>query len=82
MAAVLLTVIFFENGGSIDRAFWLFVKSMPACVVGLLIYKAVVKHEFKKPASWPEWIFLYIIGLLIGGPLVALVTALYGKLFP
>jgi hypothetical protein len=81
VAAVLLTAIFVEQGGSIDGAFLLLVKSIPACAIGLFIYKKMVKHEFRKPASWPEWIFLYIIGMLIGGPLLALVSLMFEKLF-
>ena len=78
--AVVLTAIFVETGGGTERGFWLFLKSLPACAVGLVIYKLMVKHEFQTPKSWPEWIVLYVIGLFIGVPLVALVVFLYGQI--
>jgi len=79
--AVSLTAIFVEQGGSIEGGFWLFLKSLPGCAVGLVIYRAMVKHEFHTPESWPEWIGYYLLGIMIGTPLVALVVFLFGKLF-
>lgn len=77
--AVMLTAIFVENGGTIDGAAWLFIKSLPVCALGLIIYKLLVKEEFQKPSNWPEWILLYLIGMLIGGPLVALGVHLHER---
>lgn len=79
--AVLLTATLVEGGDGIDGGILLFLKSLPACAIGLLIFKVLVTHEFKKPKSWPEWILLYIVGLLIGGPLVALGMYLYEDVF-
>ena len=79
--AVLLTAVFVDSGHRIEGGLTLFVESLPACAVGLVIYKAISKHEFKTPSSWPEWIAFYMIGRLIGGPLVALAIALYKLAF-
>ncbi len=96
--AVLLTAVFVDSGHGIEGGLTLFVESLPACAVGLVIYKAISKHEFKTPSSWPEykaiskhefktpsswpeWIAFYMIGMLIGGPLVALAIALYKLAF-
>lgn len=72
VTAVLIVALLVEHGGNIDRAFWLFLTSLPACAIGLFLYKLIAGDEFEKPKSWPEWIFLYVIGMVIGGPLVAL----------
>jgi|SRR3989344_7814732 len=81
VAAVLLTAILVSHGGDIDGAAWLFLSTLPACVLGLVIYKLIVREKFRRPKSWPEWIFLYIIGLMIGGPLFALAKFLFGEGF-
>ena len=80
VAAVLLTAIFVEHGGTLDGGFRLFLLSLPTCAIGLVIYKLIARHEFEKPASWPEWILLYVIGMLIGGPLVALAVFIFKRL--
>lgn len=79
--AVMLTAILVDKGGSIDGGFWLFMKSLPACAIGLAIYKTMAKHEFQMPESWPEWIMLYYCCLLIGGPVVILIMFLFKQVF-
>lgn len=79
--AVILTAIYVDEGGGMGGGFTLFIKSLPVCAVGIVIYKVFAKQEFQKPTSWPEWIAAYVLGMLIGGPLFGLVVVLYKQVF-
>ncbi len=81
VAAILITASFVELGGSIDGALRLFLVSLPTCAIGLAIFKLIVRDKFEKPKSWPEWILLYVVGMLAGGPPVALVVFGFKRIF-
>ena len=63
-------VLLFMNGGSVGHSFTLLLLSVPISIVGAAIYKMATRRDFTWPKTWPEWIFLYFIGLIIGGVLL------------
>lgn len=67
--AVLLTSIFVSEGGSLDGGLRVLLASIPACLVGLAILKLWLREELKRPADWTEWIWLYVLGSMVGGML-------------
>ena len=60
-------ILLFVNGGSTGRSLKLLLLSIPASLLGVAIYKLIGRSNVTWPKSWPEWILLYFIGLLIGG---------------
>ena len=68
--AVLITATLVTQGRDLNGGLKVFLASLPTCVLGLVIYKLWVRHEFKRPKTWPEWIMLYVVGTIIGGMIV------------
>lgn len=66
LVAVLITATLVSKGSDLDGGLKVFLASLPTCALGLVIYKLWVRHEFRRPKAWPEWILLYLIGTIIG----------------
>ena len=66
-----LAAMFVNAGGGIEGGFWLFLETLPTAAIGLVLYKLIAGDDFRWPKSWMELIPLYLIAILVAGPLVA-----------